>query len=338
MARAPEVFSLDPADAPRRNAPVEVVESADAFAASETQAEQEALKASRMSGWWKLFWSALLGFLTLAASVAAYDSVVGLIAKYPPLGYLALVLAALLGLALVVVLAREIVALRRLGSAEAMRKTADAAFVSVDPGPARAFVAAMIAFYKADPTTARGRAALESHVAEIIDAPNLVLLVERELLKDKDDRARAAIAAAASKVAMVTTISPRAWVDVGFVLAQAFMLISRVAAIYSGRPGGLAVWRLSARVATHLAITGGVAVAQDAIGQVLGAGLAARLSSRLGEGVLNGVLTARVGLSAIAVCRPMAFRAYDPPGLGEVAGSLLSQKPEAAKSAQRGQE
>jgi putative membrane protein len=335
MARAPEVFHLDPApDATVRRSDVEVVESQDAFAPQETLSEQQALKRTGMSGWWKLFWLSLIGFITLAATVAAYDFVVGLLTKYPPLGYFAVALAGLLVLALIVVVFRELMALWRLGSAEKMRKAADVAFGSVEPAPARDFVRQISDFYKSDPTTARGRAALASHAGEIIDAPNLILLAERELLKDKDDQARRAIAAASSKVAMVTTISPRAWVDIGFVLAQAFMLISRIATIYSGRPGGLAVWRLSARVATHLAITGGIAVAHDAIGQVLGAGLVARLSSKLGEGVLNGVLTARVGLSAIAVCRPMVFRAYDPPSLSEVAGSLLSQRGEAAKSAQ----
>ena len=336
MARAPEAFSLDPpsADAPKpRKAEVTVIESVDAFAAQETPAEQEALKSSRMSGWWKLFWSTLLGFITLAISVAAYEFIAGLVQKWPPLGYFAVALAGLLVLALSVVVIREVAAVIRLGASERMRKAADAAFAAVDPAPAKAFVASISDFYKADPSTARGRAALEGHVREIIDPPNLILLAERELLKDKDDQARVVIAAAASKVAMVTTISPRAWVDVGFVLAQAFMLISKVATIYSGRPGGLAVWRLSARVATHLAITGGIAVANDAIGQVLGAGLVARLSSKLGEGVLNGVLTARVGLSAIAVCRPMAFRAFEPPSLSEVAGSLLTAKPDPAKTA-----
>ena len=37
---------------------------------------------------------------------------------------------------------------------------------------------------------------------------------------------------------------------------------------------------------------------------VVGQGLAARLSAKLGEGVLNGLLTARIGLAALAVCRP----------------------------------
>jgi putative membrane protein len=43
----------------------------------------------------------------------------------------------------------------------------------------------------------------------------------------------------------------------------------------------------------------------------------------MGEGVLNGLLTARVGLSAMAVCRPAPFAIDKPPGVGEVAPFLF---------------
>jgi putative membrane protein len=59
------------------------------------------------------------------------------------------------------------------------------------------------------------------------------------------------------------------------------------------------------------------------LSQVVGAGLAARLSAKLGEGVLNGVLTARVGLAAIEICRPMPFLGATPPKLSDIAASLL---------------
>lgn len=332
MAREPEVFSLDSDDSKpaRVGGRITVVETEAPF-----KAVPEVMMTAPRRGafWWRAFWSALGGFIVLALSVAAYDFVVGLLVKWPPLGYLAMALAGLAVVALVVVAGRELIAVSRLGSAAAMRRAADAAFDGGDAAAARETVKKLIGFYSGDPSTARARAALEGHLGEIIDAPHLIGLAERELLRDKDEQARAAIGAAASKVAMVTTISPRAWVDVGFVLTQSFMLISKIAAIYSGRPGGLAVWRLSARVAQHLAITGGIAVAHDAIGQFVGAGLVGRLSSKLGEGVLNGVLTARVGLSAIAVCRPMAFRTLEAPALADVAGSLLTPRNEPAKPA-----
>ena len=59
--------------------------------------------------------------------------------------------------------------------------------------------------------------------------------------------------------------------------------------------------------------------------QIVGHGVAARISARLGEGVLNGLLTARVGLSALAVCRPMPFAAEKQPGVKDVAPFLFSK-------------
>jgi putative membrane protein len=45
------------------------------------------------------------------------------------------------------------------------------------------------------------------------------------------------------------------------------------------------------------------------VGSVLGGNVLARLSRRFGEGVVNGALTARVGVAAMEVCRPMPFGA-----------------------------
>ena len=75
-----------------------------------------------------------------------------------------------------------------------------------------------------------------------------------------------------------------------------------------------------------LAITGGMAAGDSLVQQFLGHGLASRLSARLGEGVLNGLLTARVGLSAMAVCRPLPFAAKPAPGLKDVAPFLFGDK------------
>jgi putative membrane protein len=63
-------------------------------------------------------------------------------------------------------------------------------------------------------------------------------------------------------------------------------------------------------------------------------GLAARISAKLGEGVLNGLMTARFGLAALAVCRPLPFVKEEPPRLADVAGELLS-KTEAALPSDR---
>jgi putative membrane protein len=66
-----------------------------------------------------------------------------------------------------------------------------------------------------------------------------------------------------------------------------------------------------------------MAASDSLIQQVIGHGLAAKLSARLGEGVLNGLLTARLGLAAINAVRPLPFAALRQPSLNELAGALL---------------
>ena len=66
-------------------------------------------------------------------------------------------------------------------------------------------------------------------------------------------------------------------------------------------------WRLTRGVLAHLVATGALAVGDDLIGTIAGGGLLAKVSRRFGEGVVNGALTARVGVAAIEVCRPLPF-------------------------------
>ena len=56
---------------------------------------------------------------------------------------------------------------------------------------------------------------------------------------------------------------------------------------------------------------------------LVGHGIASRISARMG-GVLDGLLTARVGLSALAVCRPAPFSVDKAPGVSDVAPFLFS--------------
>jgi len=158
---------------------------------------------------------------------------------------------------------------------------------------------------------------------EIVDGRDLIDIAERDIVRALDELARREIAGAARRVSLVTAISPRALIDVLFVVAQAIRLVRRIAEIYGGRPGLLGFVRLARSVGSHLAITGGMAVGDSILQQALGHGIAARISARLGEGVLNGMLTTRVGLSAMAVCRPMPFAATPAPGVKDVAPFLF---------------
>ncbi|MGA2042610.1 MAG: TIGR01620 family protein [Roseiarcus sp.] len=270
-----------------------------------------------------LLWSGLGGLVSLGLGLWFTDLVESLFARAQALGWIAVAFGALAGLALAAIGAREVAAILR--QTRIARLHADLAIARArdDREAARRLVARLVALYDRRPETAAGRSQTMEAVRAIIDGRDLVDIAERALLRPLDERVQREIADAAKRVSMVTAISPRAVLDVLFVVAQIVYLIRRIAEIYGGRPGLLGFFKLARSVGAHVAITGGMAVGDSLVQQLVGHGLASKISARLGEGVLNGLLTARVGLSAMAVCRPAPFGARKPPGVAEVAPFLF---------------
>lgn len=270
-----------------------------------------------------LFWGALGGLVSLGIGLAVLRLVEDLFARLPWLGYVGLGFAALLAFAVLAIGWREGVALHRLTRIDTLRARAERALEQDDTKAARAVARDVLALSSEMPELARARAELSSHLGAIIDGADLIRLVERTLMTDLDGQARQMVSDAAKRVSVVTAVSPRALVDVAFVLVTALGLVRGLSRLYGGRPGTLGMIRLIRHVVSHLAITGGLAAGDTLIQQVVGHGLAARLSARLGEGVVNGLLTARLGLAAIAVTRPLPFSALPAPSLPDVATGLL---------------
>lgn len=295
--------------------PEEIVDAADGVAVP--------MGGRRGFPWGAIFWTALGALVSLGIGLALEAMVRELFTLHPWLGWVALGLVGAAGLALIAIVARELVGLFRERRIERLREDALAAVAGRDHAAARALAGDLVALYAGRPEAARGRARVEAAGDEILDADDRLILAERELLAALDDAATRAVANASKQVSVVTALSPRAIVDVAFVVFAAARVLRQVSAIYGGRPGLLGFLRLGRAALGHLAVTGGVAVGDSLLQQVLGLGLAARVSAKLGEGVLNGLMMARFGLAAIAVCRPLPFLGRQPPTLGEVAGGFL---------------
>jgi putative membrane protein len=238
------------------------------------------------------------------------------------LGYTALAAVGIGILAVIAMVVRETAGMMRLAAVQTIKAEAEAAILETKPAKARALVKSLEHLLSNKPETARGRATLKAAETDIIDAPHLVALAERELLAPLDRQARSLILNASKRVSVVTAVSPRAIVDLLYVLYEAAKLIRAMADLYGGRPGTFGMLRLMRDVLAHLAVTGSIAVGDSLVQQVLGHGLASRLSARLGEGVINGLMTARIGIAAMDLCRPLTFRALKRPGIGDFIGDL----------------
>lgn len=260
-------------------------------------------------------------FFTFVLSVLAWEFVSGLITSYPLLGYIALVLTvAAVGMALILA-GREWLAFLRLGRLDSLRLAADAARAANDVKAARAVADQVAALYSHRAETAAARVVLAARHGDVFDADGALDLAEQHLILPLDARARAEIEAAARQVATVTALVPLALADVAMALFANLRMIRRIAEIYGGRSGSFASIGLLRRVFTYLIATGAVALTDDMIGSVAGGGVLSKLSRRFGEGVVNGALTARVGIAAMELCRPLPFRVAERPGVS----SLLSR-------------
>jgi len=325
-ARKPAAFRLDdpnvvvtPSEQPHRIAPVGHPVRLDG-----TDQLPEALPSTRRRApWASMFWISFGGLLLLATGLGIVNLIEDLLNRAAWLGGMGAALAAIAVVALFAIVTREALGLARLATIDSMRDRAAAILRSEDREAGRALGRDLIALTKRMPRLARARARLEDDLGDIIDGNDLVRLSERELMAPLDEEAKRLVGAAAKRVSVVTAVSSRAAVDMLFVLMTALGLVRRLALLYGGRPGTLGLIKLMRHTVSHIAVTGGVAASDSLIQQVIGHGLAAKLSARLGEGVLNGLLTARLGLAAIEVTRPLPFVALRRPALNDIAGSLL---------------
>ncbi|WP_127115380.1 YcjF family protein [Shimia sediminis] len=324
MSNGPVLIDLETQDAPdvAQAPPVpDLPEALPEGQAMQMAAQLAARPSSRLARW---FWGLLGLILTTVISIAAWDFVTGLVARSPLLGAAVTALVAVFLLVSLVMILRELAGFARLRRVDALRAGADAALASGDLNEARRVLDQLQRLYGGRADTAWGRERLKERQGEMMDADALLGLAEREVLVPLDAAATREVEAAARQVAAVTALVPLALADVVTALTANIRMIRRVAEVYGGRSGTLGSWRLTRAVMTHLVATGAVAAGDDLIGTLAGGGALAKISRRFGEGLVNGALTARVGVAAIEVCRPLPFNAVKRPSVSGLVKRALT--------------
>jgi putative membrane protein len=273
--------------------------------------------------WGALLLTALVGAASLGLAAWFARFVSAALARDDWVGTATIALLLIAAFAALMVALRELIGFTRLARLARLRSDVGAALAERDRKRERRAALRLAALYAGRRELAWGIKRFRDHARDVHDAGELLTLAEREILTPLDTDARRIVTRSAKRVATVTALSPMVLIAVSYVLIENLRLLRTLATLYGGRPGFLGVMRLARMVFTHMVATGGIAMTDDLLGQFLGQDLLRRLSRRLGEGAFNGALTARIGVTALEVVRPLPFLAAKPPRVRDVLAEAL---------------
>jgi len=280
-------------------------------------------KKSSITNWLiKLCFSAFAVLISLGLSLMADRLLSDLFSRNIWLGQIGIAALSLLVIGVILLALREILALKSLKNLDSLRIAAQKVLVNDIPEQGREILLRLNKLYRSRADLAKARQNLNDKSQDLLDGAAIIEAAEYHLMAPLDKEARNLTAASARRVAIVTAISPRAIVDLAFVSYESLKLARAIAALYGAKPGFFGSWRLAGAILSHLAVTGGVALGDSVLQQMLGHGLAAKLSSRLGEGLVNGLMSVRVGIAAIKTTRPLPFDQLKPPKVMDFVSDL----------------
>nr|WP_085820113.1 TIGR01620 family protein [Klebsiella pneumoniae] len=140
-----------------------------------------------------------------------------------------------------------------------------------------------------------------------------------------DAQARREISRSAAESTLMIAVSPLALVDMAFIAWRNLRLINRIATLYGIELGYYSRLRLFRLVLLNIAFAGASELVREVGMDWMSQDLAARLSARAAQGIGAGLLTARLGIKAMELCRPLPWITDDKPRLGDFRRELIGQ-------------
>ena len=321
--KSPVVIEMDKPTRNKKVSPADAPPVVDlpTGAVMETVTRAAARKTSRFV---KLFWAAVVALFCFMISLAFWDFVVNLLSRNIWLGRAALILVGIVVFCLLLFALHEMAAISRLRRIDGLRKTSERLQHSDDLRAVRTHGDRLVKLIKGRDQLSWAVAEYEERKQDQLDAPSALAFIEAQLMKPQDALVQKEIENGSRVVATATALAPFALLDVFVALGANIRMIRRIAEIYGGRAGSFGSWRLLRAVAGHLVATGAVSIGDDLLGSIAGGGVLSKVSRRFGEGLVNGALTARVGIAAAEVCRPMPYHTLKKPKVTAIVKNALT--------------
>ena len=137
--------------------------------------------------------------------------------------------------------------------------------------------------------------------AEIID------LYDALVIAQQDKQALDIVTRYATEAAALVAVSPLAMADMLLVGWRSFKMIEKLADLYGIELGYWSRLKLFKAVLVNMATAGASEMVVDASVDLLSMDLAGKVSTRAGQGIGVGILTARLGIKAMALLRPLPW-------------------------------
>jgi putative membrane protein len=159
--------------------------------------------------------------------------------------------------------------------------------------------------------------------SDLSDAEQL-RLYSRQVLSKVDKKALDKVSKYSTESVVLVALSPIAIVDMMLMLWRNLKMIDEIANLYGLKMSYWSRVKLIKQVFINMVYAGATELIADVGTELLSADLLGKLSARLAQGLGAGMLTARLGLKTMHLCRPISFE-ENPPKLKDVRKLLIGQ-------------
>lgn len=194
-----------------------------------------------------------------------------------------------------------------------------------DFGQAAHFIEELRSFYQGKPQAEY----FERCIQQLPDYSNdreALQHINTIFIKPLDEEAIRRISDYCVQSGVVVALSPWASLDMFFSLWRSVRMVDDIGQVYGVRPSLPNRLRLLRKVMHQLLFVGATELVMDTAMAEMGIqSLGAKLSVRAGQGLGAGFYTAKIGVAAMQVSRPIAFKTNEKPKLSRVAGEMVSK-------------
>lgn len=152
----------------------------------------------------------------------------------------------------------------------------------------------------------------------------IMQLYSRNVLSKVDQKALAEIAKFSTESVVLVALSPIAIIDMLLMFWRNLRMVNKIASLYGLKLGYWSRIKLIKQVVVNMAYAGASELVADLGADLIGADMLGKLSARMAQGLGAGMLTSRLGLKTMHMCRPIPFN-DDAPKLNHVRRQIVKQ-------------